>query len=97
MNLKETILKHNAAQEYKDGFYSIDYANEGSHAALINEIKVLNDDLTFKYTADVSEVIQYIDDLKQSLLTYDSADKVGYIPKGITIQDRDIQRFIYKY
>lgn len=29
MNLKETVLKHNAAQEHKDGFYSIDYANEG--------------------------------------------------------------------
>lgn len=54
MNLKETILKHNETQERKDGFYTIEYDNNGSHAALIKEMKALNNDTSFPFTVQLT-------------------------------------------
>lgn len=61
MNLKETIEQHNEAQEYKDAIFTIEYANNGSHAALIKEMKAVNNDRSFPYKVQLTDdnSIQY--------------------------------------
>lgn len=100
MNLKETIEQHNAEQEYKDDIFTIEYAS--SHAALVKEIKTLNNDRSFLYkvqltadnliscsyfpakdteSADFSDLIQYLDILRNTLIELDSSNKIGHIAK----------------
>ena len=102
MNLKETIQNHYEAQEFKDDIFSIDYANTGSHPALIKEIKAVNSDINFPFkvqltadnliscsyfqakdteSADFSDLIQYLDILRNTLIELDSSNKIGHIAK----------------
>ncbi|WP_026859534.1 hypothetical protein [Jeotgalicoccus psychrophilus] len=102
MNLQETIEQHNAEQEYKDDIFTLEYANKGSHAALIKEIMAVNSDINFPFkvqltddnsihysyfpaketeSADFSDLIQYLDILRNTLIELDSANKIGHIAK----------------
>lgn len=55
MNLKETIQQHYEAQEFKDDIFTIEYANNGGHAALIKEIKAINSDNSFPFKVQLTD------------------------------------------
>lgn len=55
MNLQETIQQHNAEQEFKDDIFTLEYANTGSHAALIKEIKAINADNSFPFKVQLTD------------------------------------------
>lgn len=81
MNLKETIQQHHAAQEFKDDTFTLEYANKGSHAALIKEIMAVNSDNSFPFkvqlTADNSINYSYFP--AKETESADFADLVRYL------------------
>lgn len=55
MNLQETIQQHHSAQEFKDDIFTLEYDNNGSHAALIKEIKAINSDNSFPFKVQLTD------------------------------------------
>ena len=55
MKLKETIQQHHAEQEFKDDIFTLKYDNNGSHAALIKEIKAINSDNSFPFKVQLTD------------------------------------------
>ena len=81
MNLKDTIQQHHAAQEFKDDIFTLEYANTGSHAALIKEIRAINSDNSFPYKVQLTSdnSIQYSHFPAKETESADFADLIQYL------------------
>lgn len=81
MNLKDTIQQHHAAQEFKDDTFTLEYANTGSHVALIKEIKAVNSDNSFPFKVQLTDdnLISYSYFPAKDTESADFADLVRYL------------------